>query len=152
MPTPTLNEVSCSRARISDVRGILSRKKSLFRNDFFAKHSKKATITPELITALIQKSKSVSVTVILTVNKILLKSVPEIPQLIVLLALLQKLVGDFFLFLGRKFCEKFGGISRTRKIKAQKLWGKFRSIFREKSRGSKKIFSASFVLQKCHPK
>ena len=72
-------------------------------------------------------------------------------------ALLQKLVGEFFLiFAGKfgKFSGKFGGnfpgFSLTQRTKAQKIRGKFRSIFRKKIRGSKKIFRAKFTLQTCH--
>ena len=43
------------------------------------------------------------------------------------------------------------GCFRAHKIKAQKFREKFRSIFREKIRASKKIFRANFVLQTCHP-
>ena len=46
----------------------------------------------------------------------------------------------------REFCF------RSHTVKAQKYRGKFRSIFREKIRASKKIFRADFVLQTCHPK
>ena len=63
-------------------------------------------------------------------------------------ALLQKLVGDFFLIFRREFPKfgKFGGnfggnfagFFLTHRIKAQKIRGKFRSIFREKIRSSTK--------------
>ena len=36
--------------------------------------------------------------------------------------------------------------------KGSKTSGKFRSIFREKIRGSKKSFVPKFALQTCHPK
>ena len=39
---------------------------------------------------------------------------------------------------------------RTHKSKAQNFRGKFRSIFREKTCDSKKIFRANFVLRTCH--
>ena len=51
-------------------------------------------------------------------------------------ALLQKLVGDFFLFFGGKFCGKFGGnfcsifSDPQWRLKFEKLQGKIRSIFR----------------------
>ena len=48
--------------------------------------------------------------------------------------------------------REFSGIFFDPHIKAQKFRGKFRSIFREKFRASKKIFRANFVLQTCHPK
>ena len=37
-------------------------------------------------------------------------------------------------------------------MKAQHFRGKYRSIFREKFRASKKIFRANFALQTCQPK
>ena len=65
----------------------------------------------------------------------------------VLPALLQKLVGDFFLFFAGKFGKfsgKFGGnflgFFLTHRTKAQKIRGNFRSIFRKKIRSSKKSF------------
>ena len=62
----------------------------------------------------------------------------------------------FFYFLEGNFAGDLAGIFwgdfRTHKIKAQNIRGKFRSIFRGKFRGSKKIFRANFVLQLCHPK
>ena len=68
----------------------------------------------------------------------------------VLPALLQKFVCDFLKFLGGKFGGKFAGFSDPRK-KGSKTRGKFRSIFREKSRASNKnIYCANFVLQTCH--
>ena len=42
------------------------------------------------------------------------------------------------------------GIFLTHRIKAQKVRGKFRSVFREKIRSSKKIFRAKFTLQTRH--
>ena len=44
----------------------------------------------------------------------------------------------------------FRGFFLTHRTKAQKLRRKFRSIFRKKIRGSKKIFRAKFTLQTCH--
>ena len=44
----------------------------------------------------------------------------------------------------------FRGFFLTHRTKAQKFRGKFRSIFRKKIRGSKKIFRAKFTLQTCH--
>ena len=44
----------------------------------------------------------------------------------------------------------FRGFFLTHRTKAQKFRGKFRSIFRTKIRGSKKIFRAKFTLQTCH--
>ena len=80
-------------------------------------------------------------------------------QLRLLPALLQKLVGEFFVdFWDGNFVGNLAGILRDFsdpqcvKGKAQTFWGKFRSIFREKIRGSKRIFRANFVLQTCHPK
>ena len=68
---------------------------------------------------------------------------------IVLPALLQKLVGEFFDFsqgILENFVGNLEGIFRgfflTHRTKAQKFRGKFRSIFRKKIRGSKKIFRA----------
>ena len=46
----------------------------------------------------------------------------------------------------------FRGCFLTHRTKAQKIRGKFRSIFRKKIRGSKKIFRAKFTLQTCHLK
>ena len=69
----------------------------------------------------------------------------------ILLALLQKLVGEFFLILGREIWREFAGFFLTHEIKAQNFRGKIRSIFREKIRASKKIFRANFVLQPCRP-
>ena len=46
----------------------------------------------------------------------------------------------------------FRGSFLTHRTKAQKFRGKFRSIFRKKIRGSKKIFHAKFNLQTCHLK
>ena len=63
-------------------------------------------------------------------------------------ALPQKLVAEFCLILGR---ENFAGCSLDPQDKGSKFRGKFRSIFREKIRASKKIFRANFVLQTCHP-
>ena len=40
----------------------------------------------------------------------------------------------------------------THRTKAQKIRGKFRSIFRNKIRSSNKIFRAKFTLQTCHLK
>ena len=73
-------------------------------------------------------------------------------------ALLQKLVGEFFLIFRReifgKFSGKFGGnfagFFLTHRTEAQKFRGKLRSIFRNKIRSSKKIFRAKFTLQTCH--
>ena len=57
-------------------------------------------------------------------------------------ALLQKLIGEFFLFFAGKFGGKFGGnfagFFLTHRIKAQTFRGNFRSIFRKKIRSSKK--------------
>ena len=69
-------------------------------------------------------------------------------------ALLQKLVGEFFFDFSQGNLENlvgnlegiFRGFFLTHRIKAQK----FRSIFREKIRSSKKIFRAKFTLQTCH--
>ena len=76
---------------------------------------------------------------------------------LVLPALLQKLVGEFFWFFAGKFGKfngKFGGnfpgIFSDPQNKGSKFSGKFRSIFRKKIRGSKKIFRAKFTLQTCH--
>ena len=44
------------------------------------------------------------------------------------------------------------GFFLTHRIKAQNFRGKFRSIFREKIRSSKKLFRAKFTLQTCHLK
>ena len=70
----------------------------------------------------------------------------------VLPALLQKFVGDFFLFAGN-LCGKFGGnfveICLPTKERL-KISGKFRSILRKKIRSSIKIFRAKFALQTCH--
>ena len=46
----------------------------------------------------------------------------------------------------------FQGFFLTHRTKAQKFRGTFRSIFRKKIRGSKKIFRAKFTLQTCHLK
>ena len=46
----------------------------------------------------------------------------------------------------------FRGFFLTHRTKAQKFRGKFRSIFRTKIRGSKKIFRAKFTLPTCHLK
>ena len=46
----------------------------------------------------------------------------------------------------------FRGFFLTHRTKAQKLGGKFRSIFRKKIRGLKNIFRAKFTLQTCHLK
>ena len=51
-----------------------------------------------------------------------------------------------------KFGGNFPGIFLTHRTKAQTFRGKFRSIFRKKIRGSKKIFRAKFTLQTCHLK
>ena len=59
-------------------------------------------------------------------------------EIFVFPALLQKLVGDVCLILGRKFWREFCGIFWTHKIKAQHLRGKFRSIFRERIHAAKK--------------
>ena len=74
-------------------------------------------------------------------------------------ALLQKLVGEFFLIFRRKFGKvsgKFGGnfpgFFLTHRTKAQNFRGNFWSIFRKKIRSSKKIFRAKFTLQTCHLK
>ena len=62
----------------------------------------------------------------------------------------------FWFFAGKfgKFSGKFGGnfpgFFLTHRTKAQKIRGKFRSIFRKKIRSSKKIFRAKFTLQTCH--
>ena len=69
---------------------------------------------------------------------------------------LQKLVGDFLGFLGWTFGTKFGGnfaglFLDPTKIKAQINRGKFRSILREKTRASEKIFRANFILQTGDP-
>ena len=78
---------------------------------------------------------------------------------IFLLALLQKLVGNFFLIFRREireiwweFWREFCGIFSDDRIKAQQFRGKFRGIFRKKIRSSKKIFRAKFTLQMCHLK
>ena len=79
--------------------------------------------------------------------------------LVVLPALLQKLVGEFFFDFSQGNLENlvgnlegiFRGFFLTHRTKAQKFRGKFRSIFRKKIRGSKKIFRAKFTLQTCHP-
>ena len=42
------------------------------------------------------------------------------------------------------------GFFLTHRTKAQKIRGKFRSIFRTKIRSSKKFFRATFTLQMCH--
>ena len=71
-------------------------------------------------------------------------------------ALLQQLVGDFFLIFGREilreiwreFCIYF----LDPQNKGSKIRGKFWSIFREKIRNSKKLFHAKFALQVCHTK
>ena len=76
----------------------------------------------------------------------------------VLPALLQKLVGEFFFDFSHGNLENlvgnlegiFQGFFLTHRTKAQKFRGKFRSIFRKKIRGSKKIFRAKFTLQTCH--
>ena len=70
-------------------------------------------------------------------------------------ALLQKLVGDIFIFdFGREirweFRREFCGIFLDPQIIGSRISGKFRSIFREKMRASNKIFRANFVLQKRH--
>ena len=44
----------------------------------------------------------------------------------------------------------FRGFFLTHRTKAQTFRGKFRSIFRTKIRGSKKIFRAKFTLRTCH--
>ena len=44
------------------------------------------------------------------------------------------------------------GFFLTHRTKAQKIRGKFRSIFREKIRSLKKIFRSKFTLQMCHLK
>ena len=44
----------------------------------------------------------------------------------------------------------FRGFFLTHRTKAQNFGEKFRSIFRKKIRGSKKIFRAKFTLQTCH--
>ena len=46
----------------------------------------------------------------------------------------------------------FRGFFLTHRTKAQTFRGKFRSIFRKKIRGWKKIFRAKFTLQTCHLK
>ena len=77
---------------------------------------------------------------------------------IVLPALLQKLVGEFFFDFSQGNLENlvgnlegiFRGFFLAHRTKAQKFRGKFRSIFRKKIRGSKKIFRANFTLQTCH--
>ena len=51
-----------------------------------------------------------------------------------------------------KFGGNFPGIFLTHRTKAQKIRGKFRSIFRKKIRGSKQFFRAKFTLQTCHLK
>ena len=64
----------------------------------------------------------------------------------ILPALLQKLVGDYFL-------DFFGWeIWRTHRTKAKKCRGNSRSIFRKKIRSSIKIFRAKFTLQTRHLK
>ena len=83
---------------------------------------------------------------------------PSLEVHIFLPALLQKLVGDFFLIFRREIWkiqweiwrEFSGDFFLTHRTKAQKIRGKFRSIFRKKIRGSKKIFRAKFTLQTCH--
>ena len=73
-------------------------------------------------------------------------------------ALLQKLVGEFFFDFSQGNLENlvgnlegiFRGIFLIHRTKAQNFRGKFRSIFRKKIRGSKKIFRAKFTLQTCH--
>ena len=82
------------------------------------------------------------------------------PLTLILPALLQKLVGEFFFYFSLGNLENLvgnlEGILRgfflTHRTKAQKFRGKFRSIFRKKIRGSKKIFRAKFTLQTCHLK
>ena len=77
---------------------------------------------------------------------------------IVLSALLQKLVGEFFFDFPQGNLENlvgnlegiFRGFFLTHRTKAQKFRGKFRSILRKKIRGSKKIFRGKFTLQMCH--
>ena len=77
---------------------------------------------------------------------------------IVLPALLQKLVGEFFFDFSQGNLENlvgnlegiFWGFFLTHRTKAQTFRGKFRSIFRKKIRGSKNIFRAKFTLQTCH--
>ena len=65
---------------------------------------------------------------------------------------------DFFYFsqgnwkIWWEIWREFSGIFLTHRTKAQKFRGKFRSIFRKKIRGSKKIFRAKFTLQTCHLK
>ena len=49
----------------------------------------------------------------------------------------------------REIWREFAGFFRTHEIKAQKLGGKFQSIFREKIHASIKIFRANFILQTC---
>ena len=71
----------------------------------------------------------------------------------VLPALLQKLVGEFFI-LGGNFAGNVGGNLAGifyQQNKGSKNRGKIRSIFREKICASKKLFRANFVLQTCHP-
>ena len=61
-----------------------------------------------------------------------------------------------FLIWGREILQEirreFSGFLSTHKWRLKNFRGKFRSIFREKFRASKKIFRANFVLQTCHPK
>ena len=73
--------------------------------------------------------------------------------------LLQKLVGEFLFDFSQGNLEEnsvgnlegiFRGFFLTHRTKAQKIRGKFRSIFRTKIRASKKIFRAKFTLQTCH--
>ena len=62
---------------------------------------------------------------------------------IILPALLQKLVGEFFCVFAKKFVKfggKFVGNLLTHRIKAQKYRGKFWGIFRKRIRSSKKSF------------
>ena len=56
-----------------------------------------------------------------------------------------------FWILGRDFWREFCCIFSDPQNKGSRISGKFRSIFCEKIRASKKIIRANFALQTCHP-
>ena len=69
-----------------------------------------------------------------------MKSIPADASVYVLLALLQKLIGEFFLSLGREIWREFCGIFLTHEIKAQTFRENFGAFFVRKFVPQKKSF------------